>query len=97
MVVVGMSLMPSKVIKINACLWARLKVFLGYQRILDLKNTHMLERRKNQRNQRILWRWKKEVCFIINTMVVAQNNMLKCKGYLNIIHFKEKGKMSNIL
>jgi hypothetical protein len=69
------------------------KSFLGYQSILDPKNTHTLERGKNQRNQGILWRWKKEVCIIINIMVVAQNNMLKSKGYLNIIYFKEKVNM----
>jgi hypothetical protein len=94
MVVVGMSSMPSKVIRIKVCLWAGLKVFLGYQRILDPKNTHTIERGKNQRKQRILWRWKKEVCIIINTMVFAQNNMLKSKGYLNIIYSKEKVNMS---
>jgi hypothetical protein len=70
---------------------------LGYQNILDLKGTHTLERGKSQRNQGILWRWKKEVCIVINILVIAQNNVLESKGYLNIIHYKEKVSMLNIL
>ncbi len=96
MVVVGMSPMPLKVIRIKVCSWAKLKAFLGYQKILDPKNTHTLERRRSKRNQWILWRWK-EVCIVIDIMAVAQNNVLKCKGYLNITRSNEKVNMPNIL
>jgi hypothetical protein len=51
MVVVGMTPIPLKVIRIKVCLWA--KLFLGYQKILDPKNTHTLERGKSKKNQGI--------------------------------------------
>jgi len=35
-------------------------------------------------------RWKKEVCIIIDMMVVARSNGFKFKAYLNITHSKEK-------
>jgi len=36
------------------------------------------------------------VCNVIDTMVIAHNNELELKGYLDIAQFKEKVNMSNI-
>ncbi len=73
-----------------------LKVFLGYQRIFDRKNIHTFEKGKSQRNQRILWRWK-EVCIVIDTMVVAQNKCVRIQKLFKYHPSKEKINMPNIL
>ncbi len=44
-----MNLMPSKVIGINKSLVYELKVFLGYQRILDLRGVQIFEEGRNQK------------------------------------------------
>jgi hypothetical protein len=49
MVVISMNMMPSKVIRKEACL--QLKVLLGHQRTLDSKNIQTFEGGKNQKKQ----------------------------------------------
>ncbi len=49
---------------------------MGYQRIINPRGVQMCEGRKSQTKQEILWRWKKEVCIVIDTMAIAQSN--KC-------------------
>ncbi len=43
-----------------------LKVLLGYQRILHPKGAQTFEGRKSKKKQGILWKWKMEVCIIID-------------------------------
>jgi len=35
--------------------------------------------RKSQTKQEILWRWKKKVCIVIDTMAIAQSNKCHCQ------------------
>ncbi len=54
-----------------------LELLLGYQRTSDPRNIQTLERGRSPRKYGSLWRWKKEVCTVIDTMAIAWNNVLK--------------------
>jgi hypothetical protein len=73
-----------------------LKVFLGYQRILDPKGAQTFKRRMSQKKKRTLWKWRKEVCIVRDMMAISQRNELNSKDYM-ITHSKEKVHMSNII
>jgi hypothetical protein len=54
----------------------KLEVFQGSQRTPNLGGVQTFEGMRSKKKQGNLWKWKKEVCNIINTMVVARNNEL---------------------
>jgi hypothetical protein len=47
------------------------------KKILNPKNTQTFEKMRNQKKEKILWRCKRKVCIVKNTMAIAQSSELK--------------------
>jgi hypothetical protein len=59
-----------------------LKIFQGYQKTLGPRGVQTLEGERSERKQGNLWRWKREVCNIIDMMAIACSNELEFRRLL---------------